>query len=74
VPLRRTNLDGDRQADLRVHGGPEKAVYAYPSEFYALWSRERPELVFGPGTFGENLRMRAFNSAVGRVRAGRRPR
>jgi MOSC domain-containing protein YiiM len=55
VPLRRTNLDGDRQADLRVHGGPEKAVYAYPSEFYELWSRERAELVFGPGTFGENL-------------------
>jgi MOSC domain-containing protein YiiM len=55
VPLRRLNLDGDRQADLRVHGGPEKAVYAYPSEFYELWSRERPELDFGPGTFGENL-------------------
>jgi len=44
VPLSRTNFDGDRQADLRVHGGPEKAVYAYPSE-----------LVFGSGTFGENL-------------------
>ena len=55
VPLRRLNLDGDRQADLRVHGGPDKAVYAYPSEFYELWSRERPELDFGPGTFGENL-------------------
>lgn len=55
VPLSRTNFDGDRQADLRVHGGPEKAVYAYPSEFYELWSRERPELVFGSGTFGENL-------------------
>jgi MOSC domain-containing protein YiiM len=55
VPLRRLNLDGDRQADLRVHGGPEKAVYAYPSEYYELWSRERPELEFGPGTFGENL-------------------
>ena len=53
--VRTLNLDGDRQADLRVHGGPEKAVYAYPSEFYELWSRERPELVFGPGTFGENL-------------------
>jgi MOSC domain-containing protein YiiM len=49
------NLEGDRQADLRVHGGPEKAVYAYPSEFYELWSRERPELDFGPGRFGENL-------------------
>jgi MOSC domain-containing protein YiiM len=55
VQVRRLNLDGDRQADLRVHGGPDKAVYAYPSEFYELWSRERPELVLGPGTFGENL-------------------
>jgi len=55
VPVRRLNLDGDRQADLRVHGGPDKAVYAYPSEFYELWSRERPELELGPGTFGENL-------------------
>jgi len=55
VAVRALNLDGDRQADLRVHGGPDKAVYAYPSEFYELWSRERPELEFGPGTFGENL-------------------
>jgi MOSC domain-containing protein YiiM len=55
VPLRSLNLDGDRQADLRVHGGAEKAVYVYPSEYYELWSRERPELDFGPGTVGENL-------------------
>jgi MOSC domain-containing protein YiiM len=55
VPLRRLNLDGDRQADLRVHGGPDMAIYAYPSEYYELWSRERPELELGPGTFGENL-------------------
>jgi MOSC domain len=55
VPLRRTNLDGDRQADLRVHGGPDKAVCAYPSEHYELWSRERPELLVRPGAFGENL-------------------
>jgi MOSC domain-containing protein YiiM len=55
IPIRALNLDGDRQADLRVHGGADKAVYAYPSEFYELWSRERPELDFGPGTFGENL-------------------
>ena len=55
VPVRALNLDGDRQADLRVHGGPEKAVYAYPSEFYELWRRERPELDFGWGRFGENL-------------------
>ena len=55
VPVRRLNLNGDGQADLRVHGGPDKAVYAYPSEFYELWSRERPELDLGPGAFGENL-------------------
>jgi MOSC domain-containing protein YiiM len=60
IALRSLNFDGDRQADLRVHGGPEKAVYAYPSEFYELWARERPELAFGPGTFGENLTTEGF--------------
>lgn len=55
VPVRKLNLDGDRQSDLRVHGGPEKAVYAYPSEFYELWRNERPELDFPWGQFGENL-------------------
>jgi MOSC domain-containing protein YiiM len=55
VRIRTLNLDGDRQADLRVHGGPDKAVYAYPFEFYELWSRERPDLDLGPGMFGENL-------------------
>lgn len=55
VPLQKLNLAGDRQADLRVHGGPEKAVYLYSSEFYERWSRERPDLQFGPGMFGENL-------------------
>lgn len=60
VPLRTLNLDGDRQADLRVHGGWDKAVYAYPSEFYEVWSRERPELELHPGTFGENLTTAGF--------------
>jgi MOSC domain-containing protein YiiM len=48
------NLDGDDQADRRVHGGPDKAVYAYASEDTAWWARElgRP---LGPGIFGENL-------------------
>jgi MOSC domain-containing protein YiiM len=45
---------GDGQADLRVHGGTDKAVY-YSSEYYELWSRERPELELGPEAFGENL-------------------
>lgn len=54
VMVRRLNLDGDQQADLKVHGGPDKAVYCYPSEHYAAWSGElgRP-LEFG--FFGENL-------------------
>ena len=49
------NLDGDRQADLTVHGGEEKAVYAYPSEHYEYWRQELPDLSFSWGMFGENL-------------------
>ena len=48
------NLEGDGQADLRVHGGPEKAVYAYPAEHLPRWNAELG-VEFGPGTFGENL-------------------
>jgi MOSC domain-containing protein YiiM len=48
------NLDGDDQADRTVHGGPEKAVYAYASEDLAWWTAELGRPV-GPGTFGENL-------------------
>jgi MOSC domain-containing protein YiiM len=55
VAVATLNLAGDSQADLRVHGGRDKAVYAYPSEYYELWSHERPELELGPGAFGENL-------------------
>jgi len=50
------NLEGDRQADLRVHGGRDKAVYAYPSEHLPHWNAELTvDPPFGPGTFGENL-------------------
>jgi MOSC domain-containing protein YiiM len=50
------NLEGDRQADLRVHGGPDKAVYAYPAEHLPYWNAELGmEPPFGPGSFGENL-------------------
>ncbi|HLW54267.1 MAG TPA: MOSC domain-containing protein [Candidatus Angelobacter sp.] len=49
------NLDGDRQADLTVHGGPAKAVYAYPAEHYEYWRKELPEVAFSWGHFGENL-------------------
>jgi MOSC domain-containing protein YiiM len=55
VMMRTLNLDGDRQADLSVHGGPEKAVYVYPSEHYAFWKRELPDMQLPWGMFGENL-------------------
>jgi MOSC domain-containing protein len=54
IALRRLNLDGDRQADLSVHGGAAKAIYAYPLEHYAFW-REQLEEELPFGTFGENL-------------------
>ena len=55
------NLDGDDQADRRVHGGPDKAVYAYAAEDTAWWAGGlRREL--GPGAFGENLPSRASTS------------
>jgi MOSC domain-containing protein YiiM len=53
--IRSLNLDGDGQADLSVHGGPDKAVYLYPSEHYAAWRRELPDAELGWGAFGENL-------------------
>src|SRR6187549_4259679 len=49
------NLDGDEQSDLTVHGGVNKAVYAYPSEHYDEWRRELPDVPFPPAVFGENL-------------------
>lgn len=55
VMLRTLNLDGDRQADLTVHGGPQKAVYVYPSEHYAFWKRELPDMELPWGMFGENF-------------------
>ena len=48
------NLDGDHQADLTVHGGPDKAVYAYPSEHYPAWEQELGHPLPW-GAFGENL-------------------
>jgi MOSC domain-containing protein YiiM len=55
IRMRILNLDGDRQADLAVHGGPSKAVYAYPSEHYAYWRNELPGVALPWGMFGENL-------------------
>jgi len=55
VFLRHTNLDGDRQADLRVHGGADKAAYLYPFEHYAFWAAETGRGDFTHGQFGENF-------------------
>jgi MOSC domain-containing protein YiiM len=55
VYARALNIDGDQQADLTVHGGPSKAIYAYPSEHYEFWRKELPDAEFPWGSFGENL-------------------
>ena len=51
----RLNVDGDQQSDLTVHGGPDKAVYAYPSEHYRFWRSELPSMDLAWGVFGENF-------------------
>lgn len=55
VAVRKLNLDGDRQADLTVHGGEHKAIYCYPVEHYAYWNKELPGRELSMGNFGENL-------------------
>jgi MOSC domain-containing protein YiiM len=55
VEVKKLNLRGDQQSDLSVHGGPNKAIYAYPSEHYACWRSELPQVDFPWGVFGENL-------------------
>ena len=55
VRLRKLNLYGEKQADLTVHGGADKAIYAYPQEHYNYWKKERPEMSLPWGMFGENF-------------------
>ncbi len=55
VAVGESNLEGDAQADLSVHGGYYKAVYLYPSEHYKFWRDELPEMDLPFGVFGENL-------------------
>jgi MOSC domain-containing protein YiiM len=62
VQLRTLNLDGDRQADLGVHGGPHKAVYGYPSEHYPFWLQELG-IDFPWGMFGENFTTTGLSEA-----------
>ena len=55
VRLDLTNLAGDGQADLTVHGGPDKAILAYSADHYPAWRRELGLPEMGPGAFGENF-------------------
>jgi MOSC domain-containing protein YiiM len=55
VRVRTLNIEGDRQSDLTVHGGPLKAVYVYPSEHYAYWRGKFPDVGLTWGAFGENF-------------------
>lgn len=60
VRVGRLNLAGDEQADPSVHGGPDKAVYAYPAEHYAAWRAELSDADLTWGAFGENLTTRGL--------------
>jgi MOSC domain-containing protein YiiM len=55
VRVTKQNVEGDRQSDPSVHGAPDMTVYAYPSEHYAFWRRELPEMELPWGVFGENF-------------------
>jgi MOSC domain-containing protein YiiM len=55
IELKKLNLAGDKQADLTVHGGPDKAVYSYPLEHYEWWQEQLPGVEFEHGKFGENF-------------------
>jgi len=64
--LGRTNLDGDGQADLKVHGGPDRAAYVYSLDSYDWWARELGHPMH-PGDFGENLTLTGFTDADVRI-------
>ena len=55
VRLSKLNLDGDQQSDLSVHGGVDKAIYAYPYEHYSFWRSQLPDPDLAWGAFGENF-------------------
>ena len=65
VRVGKTTIEGDQQADLTVHGGIDKAVYAYPVQHYTYWRHERSDLEFSPGIFGENLSVSGLDETVG---------
>jgi MOSC domain-containing protein YiiM len=60
VALGPLGLEGDEQADLEVHGGPEKAVYAYAADHFPGWRTQFPDLAIANGAMGENLTIGAL--------------
>jgi MOSC domain-containing protein YiiM len=64
ITVERLNLAGDRQADLTVHGGTDKAVYVYPAEHYAFWREKLPGIDLPWGSFGENLTVEGLEEAT----------
>lgn len=66
LAVRGVNVEGDEQADLKDHGGPEQAVYAYAREDYEWWERELGQPL-APGTFGENLTTEGIDVSDARV-------
>jgi MOSC domain-containing protein YiiM len=67
VRVEGVNVAGDDQADRRVHGGPDKAVYAYAEEDAAWWAQELDRGDLGPGMFGENLTVRGVDVTGARI-------
>ncbi|QDK36564.1 MOSC domain-containing protein [Bdellovibrio sp. NC01] len=63
VKVEKLNIVGDRQADLTVHGGVDKAVYAYSVDAYPWWQEQRPQDEFKFGAFGENLSMETLDES-----------
>jgi len=63
LPQPLPGCDGDRQADLSVHGGRTKAVYAYPAEHYDFWRKEFPDMELPFGMFGENFTVTGFSES-----------
>src|SRR5699024_1460500 len=61
VWLTKTNLIGDAVADTKVHGGPEKALFAYPINHYAYWKKDLDMESIGVGAFGENLAVKGID-------------
>lgn len=66
VAVRATNIDGDGQADLTVHGGPDKAIYIYPSDHWPWW-KAQAQFEAGPASFGENLTVRGSDEHAIRI-------